>query len=253
MEIDVETAGEGLGIRYSRPTFESEGRRLPPSAERTLEQAASLVPDFRVSRDGSFAGLRDIAQFRADVLEYMERSVSQDLPPEAQARIREGLSSELTIRDKTRSRWDAIVGSWSGAQVKLGVPLVTLAPQSIPLFPGRSILMRLVRTARRLVPCARGGQARTCIELEVLAASDPADAARLIEAIRKDFSAKEQREDAMFESIEMYSALRVTTEPDGLYPHKVWSRRVTRARFSRQGHEWHADQTTELRESYAYR
>jgi hypothetical protein len=253
MRVAVEEEGELLSIVHTEPShFEYDGPRLPAEEALLLRESAFLIPDIHVSRSGEFHEVRELAQFQLLTLQHVARSISPELPPEAQQRIASGRASEAAIRETARSRWNATVGSWAGERLQLGMPVEGVGHQAIPLFPDQAVRMRVTRTARRILPCERGGAERSFVELEILSSSDEEDAARLIEEVRQGFSEKERREDALFESIALHSVLRVTTEPDGLHPHSVWTRRVTRVRFSRRGEEWYADETTEIRSRYEY-
>lgn len=252
LQIWAERAGDGFIIHLDDPEIESDSPSTEARYRDHLEQQlGSLSPDIRVSRTGAFEDVMDLQGFRRALVEETEEAY-RDVPPDTLERILRDYLAPESIRGRERARWNGVVGTWAGRRLRLGVPITKSEQAPIPLYPEESVMMHSTQAARRALPCERQGVARPCVELEIINSADAADTRRLVEDIEARLSEEEKQNGPVVKALTMNTVMRIVTEPEGLYPHTVWLRRVTRTRYLQDDREWHSSRTVESRTVFTY-
>ncbi len=251
----VEADGENLRIRISDAAAGIEGdlAALPPQARAQLvAQAADLTPDYRVTKGGEFAGLHDLPTVRKKLETLLRGMLPGDADEGMVAQILSVVTSEAFLNAKAAEQWNALVGTWAGADFELGADYTLSSQEPLPVMPGEQILMHYVFSANRLLPCRRGGTERTCAELEMTSTADPEDAARVTQAMISKLALDSSLPGAAFTTLEIENVLLVVTEPNGLVPHSLTLTRTIRGTVRAEGKEQAIEQVDRTDTHYAY-
>lgn len=251
--LRVEAADDELQVRFADLEVEVAGKRAPAAeAIQFIGQMGDLAPDYRVTPHGDFVGLVDMPAFQ----QRMETLLSGMVPPEARAPLGpmvELLTSEAFLGRRTAEPWNAIVGTWVGAELALGSEYRTQIREPVPIVPGAEVMMNYRFAVTELAPCERGGVERECATLEMLSVADPEDTTRMIESILDRIAAQILDETPVITGLELENRLRVVTEPDGLIPHQVQLTKNLRATVTTGDEQREMVQVDTTEAVYSYR
>lgn len=253
--LTTEAEGGNLRIHVADPSFETSGdTQLPPAAQaQMLAQVAELMPDYVVSPAGAFIGIHDLPAYQGRLQAFLAKVLPANVDPGMLARMQKLLTSEAFLNAKAAEQWNAVVGTWVGADFEIGARYAHSNNEPVALFPGQQVKMNYTFSAKRLLKCTRGGVERTCAELEMRSSADPEDTKRMIEAFIQSFAGRALPQAPVFRALEIESVLLVVTEPDGLIPHSHSLTRTIRTTVSVGDKEQRGEQVELTQASYAYR
>lgn len=212
-----------------------EGPRGMPdndlSAAFTLAVLAA-APSFQVARDGSLAGLVDVAAARAPMDAVL------DANPRLTAETREAvraLAPDAQLLTMARSHWAGLVGVWAGQPWTEGEAVPGRSLTVVPALGGALVELAESRTYGGAVPCAEGEAEARCARFVHRSTLEPGSVEEAVSARANAIAAGQGAAPALVvEGLSMETVTTLTTEPDGLRPRLLEVRRVIemRARVS---------------------
>ncbi|MGH0030920.1 MAG: hypothetical protein ACQGVC_14095 [Myxococcota bacterium] len=251
----VEPLGENLRIRFSNPTIALEEGALDPfpkSAQPELiEQLASMMPDYVVTRSGTFVSVHDLPGFHARFERFMADVLPKDTAPQTLARIRQLLATSDVLNAAAAEQWNAAVGAWVKSELEPGRRYTFESREPLPLLPGQEVRMQYELTAKRRLPCTRGGVERSCALLELRSVADPEDTQRALRSFLAGFAGSPDAPPAL-RSFAVQNRVEVVTEPDGLVPHRYRITKTVRGSLREDGAERSFEQVDDTRVEYTY-
>jgi len=255
--LQVASADDGLRIHFSDPVLkiEGDGVALPAGSQaQMVAQMADLLPDYLVSKDGTFAGVHDLPAVQRKVQAFLATVLPKEAAAaEVLAQVQAMVTSEAFLNARAAEQWNAVVGAWTGAELEVGAEYESSNTEPIPVLPGQHVLMRYRFSARRLLSCQRDGVARTCAELEMRSVADAADVKRMIQALMASLAGNAAAQAPAFTSIDVENVIRLVTEPEGLIPHSYTLTRIFTGTLSGGGADQSFEQTDETQVRYTYR
>jgi hypothetical protein len=170
--------------------------------------------------------LRRIEGIDEVVSEMAREAESQGLPAEQQAQIM-GLVRDA-LEQASRSRWEALVGKWSGLVLKPGEAVERRSQVTLPLFGSTASTLEHVSLKER-VACAEGETEKRCVRLVLESSLDPAgmDQAtqELLKKVRSFMKANMGLADVAIPEMtvmppRLEGTLEFIAEPETLVPHR---------------------------------
>ena len=193
-------------------------------AQRMMSTLGSLTPSFVVSADGEFVQVTDLARLKAamdSLFAPMVREMGESVPQVAS--FMGQLLSEQALTASAAQEWNALVGTWVGAEWELGAVYELETEEAVPIMPGLTVPMRLQFSAAGRVPCSEADQATSCVELQMISVPDSAGMKRLTQQLLERLAGVPDAEEvvAALENMEVEQELTVVAEPNTLVPHLV--------------------------------
>ncbi len=234
-------------IGFAEPVYHfnganNEGIELQQFALRL----AHTMPDFAVTTTGGFAGLTNVSQTRSKVREAVDelldhlpsanRTGARDLLAKALRRA----SLEIGIRDD----WNRKVGTWVGATLKQGEGYEAQYQAKLPGVFETAVPMRAVFRFRGRTACNHQDTKKNCILLEYRSTANFGGP--------QYWSAKPDSQDRPFESIEVDTSMRLTTDPNTLLPHRAHYSKTMTVTANADGSRRRLSQFEELVETFSY-
>jgi len=196
----VEHADEGIRVVHDefslQPLTSAEGVKgshgSPPQEAPGTEpdgQVGDLLPDLIVDHTGKLLRIEGLDRLRAEALARMWAGVEET--PESHARLERWIArtvSESALTQRALRDWQALVSSWTGAQLAVGVASLRAAGSGAPGAPSSGQISVTPR-----VPCGADERAKSCVRIEL--ETHPA--------------------------LEVRNTVLLITEPDGLVPHDL--------------------------------
>jgi hypothetical protein len=174
---------------------------------------------------GSKAELRRIEGIDEFVGEMAQQAESQGFPKEQQAQIT-GLVRDA-LEQAARSRWEVLVGKWSGLALKPGEVTERKSQTPVPLFGSVAATRERVFVKER-VPCTEGETEKRCVRLVLESSLDPEGLDRatdeLLRKVKSVMKANmgvpdEALPELMVMKMRVDSTLEFIAEPETLVPH----------------------------------
>jgi hypothetical protein len=170
MRLSLEAVRDGAGWRVREKVLES----TPKGKMDLRELEVLLVPPFRVTKDGAFAGLdltpedKEILQKR-QAAEDQKAEMAKKLDPNFSSLLHEDLLANATKR--ATSMWSFLVAAWAGKELPPGnIPeLRTERDQVFPMIGPLHVVDRLkLSLGEACAPSPKGG----CVKLEITSSPD---------------------------------------------------------------------------------
>lgn len=217
-------AGSKDGLRYAQRDGEATTEiSPPPPAQETMEAVMSALAvasaETVLDEQGGWVGVDGVDAKRSEVA-YALAPLFEELPGPMQAALEASLSgglSDAVVSEESRTRWEALVGAWSGTE---------WAPDEArkELLDGGQ-----TRTTRFLgwAPCVDGGPP-DCVLLEREMVAGEVEIAldrkRVLDALNTSWPM--DRPMPELTASELDTTERLLTRPDTLRP-VAWSKRKT--------------------------
>jgi hypothetical protein len=185
-------------------------------------QLGSVSPDYIVSRDGQFLRLVEL-----DALVKRTRSLFEPMLDsirvfrEEAAAFLESMLSEAFLQSRAAEEWNALVGTWVGAEFELGEQYGYETEEASPLIPNTTIPFYHEFTLIDYSPCFEGAPPRSCVILKMLSYPDAREVRSLLDLILQRMAGKESAGQVLFEELEIENTVRLLTEPETLIPHRI--------------------------------
>lgn len=192
--------------------------------QRMFSQLGVLTPSYVVNTQGEFVELADVARMKAAVDSLFAPVLEQlgSLPPQAKA-LFESILSEQTLTASAAQEWNAMVGTWVGADWEVGAVYEYDADEPSPVLPGLVLPMHYQFSAVERVPCTEDAEALECAELRMTSTPDPAAMREAVKKILGQMGATQDGGEVLsaLESMEVETELTVVTNPATLLPYLV--------------------------------
>ncbi len=185
-------------------------------------QLGSVSADYIVSRDGHFfrlAGLDELVKRTRSLFEPMLDSI-RVFRAEAAAFL-ESMLSEAFLQSRAAEEWNALVGTWVGAEFEVGELYGYENEESSPLIPNTMIPFYYEFTLIDYSPCSESAPPRSCVMLQMLSYPDAGEVRSLLELILQRMAGKQAAGQVLFEELEIENTVRLLTEPATLIPHRL--------------------------------
>jgi hypothetical protein len=211
-QLRLEGKGEERKVITEQTTAATpeEGRPIPTPA-------IVLGPKGELKR---IEGIDQIVQ------EMAQEAENQGLPKEQQAQITSLVRDALD--QATRSRWDGLVGKWSGLSLKPGESVERKSQATVPLFGSSAATLEHV-TLKERVPCAEGAPEKRCVRLVLESSLDPEGLDQAIEELLKKVKSfmkanmglpDQAIPEMTVMKLRIDSTLEYIAEPETLIPHR---------------------------------
>jgi hypothetical protein len=118
-------------------------------------------------------------------------------------------------------QWNAVAGTWVGADWELGESYATSIEEPIPMFPGFNMPMEYEFSASERIPCSKGKGRTTCVKLEMYSAPDTAQLRKVVGEIMKQLAPNLKDAASMLQNMTMLNEIELIAEPATLRPHSI--------------------------------
>lgn len=174
------------------------------------------TPHYVVSPEGRLLGVDGVPALAAAITAIFA-------PGSAQAGALDPLLRELLneplLAGTARERWNALVGMWLDASLKVGEVSGAEAEEANPLLP--SVVLPYVYEFRLVgtEPCGASGPAaaKRCARLQMLSLPDPAQLAQVMSKALVDMGFP----NLSFDGLAQHSQVTLLTDPETLLPYEV--------------------------------
>lgn len=254
-DLEVHDHPDGRQIRYLN--FASPGLDAPADDQRRLMQmVSSIVPGYVVSDSGELLRVDQLSEVRAAMLGWV-RTALDTLPPGGLETLLGEMLSEDVLFALAAQEWNALVGTWIGAELEVGAAYELEAEEPIPMLGNVMVPYRYELGVSARVPCTPGASETGCVELILRSHPDP-------EAIQPHLTAFVQRMlDAAgpgvtippiaYRQLEIETEIVVVSEPATLTPHALTITRMVDATMEIEGVAQTARDAQVARYAYTYR
>lgn len=245
--LRVEPHADGLLIRHD--SVQLSGVNVPAASAANI--LADLTPSYVVSDAGEFRGLHDAVGYAARMRTVVTGMLGEQASGDA-GQLLSQMLSEAALEGLAAQEWNAIVGTWVGADVDLGeqYQLTEVAP--IALLPGETVpMITLVEVHRASCPGAAVGQF-DCVRM-VLTSRPDAHAMRLVlqQFVDRVASPGAGSQTPVFEELDIVTEVEVLARPESLRPERANVTKTVRGTM-RLGEERRPMSNLDVR-SYEYR
>ena len=223
-QISVVDHPQGLRVMQSglETTLFESIPTMPPPVETLYRNLAALSPDYVVSADGALIGVDGLDQLAASVRDSMAPLFEAAGPQAAGVR---GMVDEMLSEDalfaQIQEEWNAMVGTWVGADFELGVGYVLEESVPIPMFPDMSLPMRYSFEASERGPCAAGAAENSCVRLRMESAPDEAQLAAFVERFVARVGGELADAEGAIGQLSRVDTIELLAEPGTLLPHEL--------------------------------
>lgn len=230
-------ATQGIAIGYSNlRVIALNGRNDVPEVERIQTEFMARVglPTILVGNDGEFDRIDDALTFRDQLFKLFAQFQPAPFNDPRQRSALEQMTSEAVLNAGAAGEWRQLVGVWRHTPLEPGELYSIDFQGQTPLLPGRSLPMRYEFTLLNEQPCTRAGTPRRCVEIEMRTIIDRAAFEAAVLQFARPNGQAPAKDAETLDSMNIEQSQRLVTEPDGLIPHRLETRRhistVTRAR-----------------------
>lgn len=214
----------GLAVSYSDARWTELPQEEGIAAEfwhALAETASGGRPELVLSPEGEFVEVQGMEALAADLRAAMQPLMEEIEGAEAEQvrQMLQGILSPEALSASSAEEWNALVGTWIGADLEVGAVYEFEEASELPILPGVEIPFLVEFAAVARVPCTPGESQPRCVQLEMVSVPDEEALAEAIVELGRRFGvpAEEMREVVARMSVET-SALLIT-EPETLRPH----------------------------------
>jgi hypothetical protein len=200
----------------------------PPSAQAEVttlvDRVGALLPTYRVSATGEFTRLESTDAIRALVDSLIGRVESEKgpIPPQAKqvvANVRNTMLSDAVLASAAAQEWNALVGTWAGAELEVGEVYGTEGEEPIPIFQGAAIKFQYEFAAIRRMSCdsIAAPSARDCVELQMVSTPDSAAMRQFLERLMTTLMS-DAAKGVAFTEFNVENVITLVARPETLLP-----------------------------------
>ena len=249
-KLRVEPDTGGLRIRFEDHVFEHKSDDSP-AATRFGENAAGLMPDFVVAKDGEFQRIHDVGAYQARFRVLLRSMLANPEDSTTLQGVQAALTSEAVLSSAVKEYWNAVVGTWVGVTFEAGETYGYSSKEPIAFFPGQQVQMNYSFMVKRRLPCSSNTSAHPCVELEMRSVADPENTKRMIETMFEKFSGGVAKVAAL-KTLAVENVILLVTEPNGLIPHRMKATKTVKGTMSVEGKDVPIEQVDVTQTEYAY-
>lgn len=224
-ELSVERHAGGRLVRFHHFTVPG----VPVSDledEELQERASAMMPSLIVDTAGEFVSVLNVSA--------MQRELDAILGPASKNPLAARLRSPEVLSAIAANEWNALVGTWVGGDLDLGITYSAEFEQPFPLFPDATIQMVQEFTVIDRVPCIPKESERRCVELESIVRPDPAAFTALINRMMGEVLPDSISSLAGSE-MQLETVIRLVAEPGTLVPYVLEVSKVIKMSMPGQG------------------
>jgi hypothetical protein len=247
--MSVHDHAAGRAIRYDEFEFDefSDNESLRGAVN---EQLASLMPSLLVDTSGAFVQVENVTALKALMDSLLFKQLPKDsLPPQTRALL-ENMTSAEVLNALAAQEWNAMIGTWTGADLELGAVYESTEAAPIPIFPGRTLPMVSQFTAAERVECVEGSGKHDCVELRMVSTPDADSVAALMKQMME--AAVNMPETPAFQNFNIETVITLVAEPATLLPHYYSMTKTVSARFTVAGESGELSQEEERTYNFSY-
>lgn len=209
--------------QFSMPPLAGPAGGQQEAAQRLGASIAGMQPSFVVSDSGEFVQVEDVARMKA-VLDSIVAPLLKDMagaPPQLR-NFMATVTSEEALSASAAQEWNALAGTWVGAEWELGEVYESRVDEPIAILPGLEVPVLYHFSATERVPCEDGAPPGGCIALEMRSSPDSAGMRALVERVIREMAGDQGKEIAgMLGSMRVENELSVVAEARTLRPYSV--------------------------------
>jgi hypothetical protein len=221
----VSAHSKGRLIQYDQFTITS----LPPAApnqsaavdpHQLLARLGSIQPSYVVSAEGEFVSVEGVEATKR-ALDSLFAPVMREIAgaPPAIKQLMENATSMQVLTAAAAQDWNAVAGTWVGADWEVGAIYEASTEEPVPMFPGLKMPMQYQFRAAERVPCTERETARRCVRLEMNSEPDSVAMRKFINDLMTTIAPKDVNVLAMFRSMRVANELTVIADPRDLRPY----------------------------------
>lgn len=215
-------SGKGQGaerlVRFSDFELQAPGR-AEPRVQEMIEQISQLVPSYRINNAGEFLGVYEVGKLKARMDTMMAPLLAEDSSGQLQSLVA-SLVSEQYLNGVTAQEWNALVGTWVGADLELGQVYELEEQAPVPIIPGATVKMVSEFAVEARVPCAEDAQKKQCVQIHLYAEPDSAAMKAVLQQFMERISGSGAAAQVpVFDDLSIRSELLLITRPETLVPH----------------------------------
>ena len=205
----------------------------PLSARQELasltDRLGALIPAYRVTAGGEFARLESTATLRAFIDSLVKTAVGNaSVTPEARQML-QTLGSDAVLASAAAQEWNALVGTWAGAELEVGQAYESEGEEPVPILQGATITFRYEFGVLRRLSCdsIAAPNARDCVELQMVSKPDSAALRRFLDRFVSTMMPGTVK-DLAFSEFDIENVISLVARPETLVPMSlVISKEVT--------------------------
>ena len=226
--LTVSAHTKGRLIQYDQFAITS----LPPAApnrragdidpQQLLARLGSVQPSYIVSAEGEFLAIEGVERPKR-VLDSLLAPLLREMAgaPPALKTLMENATSVQALTAAAEQDWNAVAGTWVGADWEVGAAYELSSEEPSPMIPGFKVPMRMEFSAAERVPCTERETARRCIRLEMISEPDSAALRKVVTDFVAKLAPKDVNLAEAFASMRVANELTVVADPRDLRPYFV--------------------------------
>lgn len=205
----------------------------PLSARQELasltDRLGALIPAYRVTAAGEFTRLESTATLRAfidSLVKTVEAKAS--ITPEMKQML-QAAGSDAVLTSVVAQEWNALVGTWAGAELEVGEAYGSEGEEPVPILQGATIKFRYEFGVVRRLSCdsIAAPNARDCVELQMVSKPDSAALRQFLDRFVSRMMPDVAKE-LTFAEFDIENVISLVARPETLVPMSlVVSKEVT--------------------------
>ena len=192
--------------------------------EQLLARMGSFAPSYVVSAGGEFVGLEGLAQMKSalDSLFAPMLAELEGAPPAARQLLTAATSAEALTASAAQG-WNALAGTWVGADWEVGEVYAASSEEAVPVLPGVTVKMSYEFSAAERVACpgAAKSAVRRCVRLEMRSEPDSAAMRTMISELMNKVAPEARAQVAAFGQMRSENSVTLIADPRDLRPYRL--------------------------------
>ena len=193
------------------------------------DRLGALIPAYRVTAAGEFTRLESTATLRAfidSLVKTVEARAS--ITPEMKQML-QAAGSDAVLTSVVAQEWNALVGTWAGAELEVGEAYGSEGEEPVPILQGATIKFRYEFGVVRRLSCdsIAAPNARDCVELQMVSKPDSAALRQFLDRFVSRMMPDVAKE-LTFAEFDIENVISLVARPETLVPMSlVVSKEVT--------------------------
>jgi hypothetical protein len=192
--------------------------------EQLLARMGSFTPSYVVSKDGEFVGVEGLAQMKS-ALDSLFAPMLAELAgaPAAARQLLTAATSAEALTASAAQGWNALAGTWVGADWEVGEVYAASADEPIPVMPGVTIKMSYEFSAAERVACPGAAKSAVprCVRLEMRSEPDSAAMRTMISELLGKVAPEARAQIAAFGQMRSENSVTLIADPRDLRPYRL--------------------------------
>lgn len=219
--MSTHQSGGEYVIRFSDFKL-GDGARGPGTSQATAitERLGTIVPSYRVNAAGEFSRLESPETLRAFIDTMLTSlAVKAGPPPPQLKQLMSTMLSDEVLAASAAQEWNALVGTWVGAELEVGEVYGSEGEEPVPIFQNAMVKFEYEFSALRRMPCdsVAAPRARDCIQLEMVSRPDSAAMRELLQRFMGAL-APDAAKDVGFTELGVENVVMLVARPESLLP-----------------------------------